>query len=121
VGGRNYNTIAPPLPRWRLNFPVTWNYQNHSAKIIGHFLSRILDEHSARPKGSLAEMKAMITFDLQYGYTVKNWIGKQLDFRIGIYNVFDNLPPPTQDLNGYETLLYDPRGRMGYAKLVATY
>lgn len=121
VGSRNYNTIAPPLPRWRINVPVTWHYGQHSANVIAHFLSSILNDNDVHQDGSLGEMKAMITFDLQYGYTVKDWIGKQLDFRIGIYNVFDNLPPPTQDLNGFETLLYDPRGRMGYAKLIATY
>jgi hypothetical protein len=41
--------------------------------------------------------------------------------RIGFFNVFDTYPPVTNDQNGHETLLYDPRGRMIYANLKATF
>jgi outer membrane receptor protein involved in Fe transport len=121
VGSRNYNTIAPPLPRWRLNFPVAWTLNGHTASVITHFISSIANDNDVAPNGSLGKLPAMVTFDLQYGYTVRDWIGKELSFRIGAYNLLDKLPPATRDTNGFEAMLYDPRGRMVYARLVAMY
>lgn len=121
VGKRNYQTFAPPLPRWRLNFPIQWGLAGHSASLIAHYLSAIQDDNAIAQDGSLGELAAMLTFDAQYGYTVRDWFGQEFTFRIGVYNVFDAMPPPTRDTNGFETLLYDPRGRMLYAKLSGTF
>jgi len=121
VGSRNYNTIAPPLPRWRINFPLAWSFNGHTASVITRFISSVANDNDVAADGSLGELKSMVTFDLQYGYAVKDWIAKELSFRIGVYNVFDKLPPPTRDTNGFESMLYDPRGRIAYARLVAMY
>jgi iron complex outermembrane receptor protein len=121
VGSRNYQTFAPPLPRWKLNIPVGWNMAGHSITLIGHYLSGIEDDNAIGPGGSVGELPAQMTFDAQYGYLVKDWIGKELTIRVGVYNVFDVLPQQTRDLNGFETLLYDPRGAMAYAKLSAVF
>ncbi|HEY2734415.1 MAG TPA: hypothetical protein VGI70_10545, partial [Polyangiales bacterium] len=121
VGSRNYATFAPPLPRWRFNIPITWSFLGHSATVIGHYMSGIEDDNDIHADGTLGRLSPMFTVDLQYGYTVKDWIGKELTFRIGVYNIADTFPPATHDLNGYETLLYDPRGRTVYAKLSSTF
>jgi iron complex outermembrane receptor protein len=117
VGSRNYQNFAPPLPRWRLNIPLGWNFRGHTASIIAHYLSGLEDDDDVDANGNVGHLKAIVTFDAQYGYTIKDWIGKELSFRIGFYNIFDVLPPPTKDINGFEALLYDPRGRMVYAKM----
>ncbi|MET0387826.1 MAG: TonB-dependent receptor [Polyangiales bacterium] len=121
VGSRNYNTFVPPLPRWRINVPVTWGYKGHMASVIGRYLSAIENDNAIDQNGNPAILNAMFTIDVQYGYTLRNFIGKELSMRIGLYNLFDRLPPPTRDNNGFEAMLYDPRGRMVYAKLISTF
>jgi iron complex outermembrane recepter protein len=121
VGKRNYQTFAPPLPRWRLNFPLQWGLKGHSANVTAHYLSAIEDDNAIAPDGSLGELASIVTFDAQYGYTVRDWFGQEFAFRVGVYNLFDAMPTPTRDINGFETMLYDPRGRMVYAKMSATF
>ena len=92
------------------------------ASAIGHYIDGFDDDAAANADGSLDEVDAMITFDLQYGYTLSDTVGKELTFRIGMYNVFDTIPPPVSSaglsLTGYEARAHDPRGRMVYAKLI---
>jgi outer membrane receptor protein involved in Fe transport len=121
VGSRNYNTIAPPLPRWRIHAPIVWTFNKHMATLMLHYTSSISNDNDVQADGRLAELSAQLTADLQYGYTIPDWIGKELSLRVGIYNIFDTLPPATRDTNGFETMLYDPRGRMAYLKLAASY
>jgi iron complex outermembrane receptor protein len=121
VGSRNYNTFAPPLPRWRFNIPVGWTMAGHTLTIIGHYMTSIEDDNAVNANGSLGRLDAVFTLDAQYGYAIKDWIGKELVFRIGVYNMFDTLPQQTRDLNGFESMLYDPRGAMVYAKASATF
>jgi outer membrane receptor protein involved in Fe transport len=121
VGLRNYNTFAPPLPRWRFNLPVGWSIGGHVLTIIGHYMTAIEDDNAVQANGSLGVLDGVFTLDAQYGYTVKDWVGKELTLRIGVYNMFDTLPQQTYDLNGFESMLYDPRGAMFYAKASATF
>jgi outer membrane receptor protein involved in Fe transport len=121
VGSRNYQTFAPPLPRWKFNIPVGWSMNGHTITVIGHYLSGLEDDNAVQPDASLGRLPAQLILDAQYGYTIKDWIGKELTLRVGVYNIFDTLPTQTRDLNGFETLLYDPRGTMAYAKVSATF
>ncbi|HET8934594.1 MAG TPA: TonB-dependent receptor plug domain-containing protein, partial [Polyangiales bacterium] len=121
VGSRNYNNLAPPLPRFRFNFPVYWSYGPHSVSMIAHWLSGLENDNDVDANGNLGHLAARVTVDLQYGVTIPNWLGKELSFRVGAYNLFDTFPPVTRDQNGHETLLYDPRGRVAYANLKAVF
>ena len=66
VGSRNFNNIAPPLPRWRFNFPLYWSLGGHSASLIAHYVSGLENDNAVGPDGRLAAMPAQVTFDLQY-------------------------------------------------------
>jgi iron complex outermembrane recepter protein len=121
VGSRNYQTFAPPLPRWKFNLPISWGLSGHTVTVIAHYVSGLEDDNRIAQDGSLGRLPAQMTFDAQYGYTIKDWIGKELTLRAGVYNIFDTLPHQTRDLNGFETLLYDPRGTMVYAKVSALF
>ena len=119
VGSRNYGNLAPPLPRFRFNFPIYWTLKQHTVSAMVHWLSGIEDDNAVDQNGNLGHLPARVTLDLQYAVTISDWIGKELGIRVGLYNVFDTVPPATRD--GYEMLLYDPRGRMFYANLNATF
>ena len=118
AGKRNQSNFAPPIPRWRVNFPIAFTLAGHTASAIGHFIGGMDDDAQPRVDGSFDWIKPMFTLDLQYGYTFKNVIGEEIALRIGMYNVFDADPP---HVNGsafaYELGIHDPRGRMYYAKL----
>jgi iron complex outermembrane receptor protein len=118
AGKRNANNFAPAIPRWRVNFPVSLSVAGHSLSAIPHFISGLEDDVQPNVDGSFDSIDAWFSLDLQYGYTFKNVIGKEMALRVGVYNVFDEDPP---HVNGsavaYEAGLHDPRGRMIYAKL----
>jgi outer membrane receptor protein involved in Fe transport len=122
VGSRNVaNFTNLPLPQWRVNFPLVFLYEGHSASAMGHFISDLVDDNNVLPGDKLGHVDAQFTFDLQYGYTIKDWIGKELTARIGMYNVLDAVPPSANATAGYDVMLYDPRGRMVYAKLISQF
>lgn len=118
AGKRNANNFVPPIPRWRVNFPITFSVAGHSATAITHLISGMEDDVLPHPDGSFDWISSWLSLDLQYGYTFKNFIGDELALRVGVYNVFDADPP---HVNGsaaaYEAAVHDPRGRMLYAKL----
>ena len=123
VGQRNFNNVWQSMPRWRVNMPVTWSYLGHSVTFVTHYISSYLDDVDPRADGSFTTISAWVTFDAQYSYTVKNWLGRELTARIGVYNLADADPPRVNGLTySYDyTLAADPRGRMVYAKLIAQF
>jgi outer membrane receptor protein involved in Fe transport len=122
VGLRNFNNVWQAMPRWRVNFPVTWSYLGHSASFITHYISGYLDDVDPRADGSFDSISAWVTFDAQYSYTIKNWLGRELTMRIGVYNLADADPPKVNGLTtSFDYTLHDPRGRMVFAKLIAQF
>ncbi len=122
AGIRNFNNVWQAMPRLKVNFPLTWSYLGHSASFITHFISSYQDDVNPRPDGSFDTISAWVTFDVQYGYTLKNWIGREVTARIGLYNLFDASPPRVNGLTtSYDYTLHDPRGRMLFAKLSAQF
>jgi iron complex outermembrane receptor protein len=122
LGGRNFNNLWPAFPRWKVNFPVTWTYLGHAASFITHYVSSVEDDVNPKPDGSFDTVSSWITFDVMYSYTIKDMIGKELTFRVGLYNIADSPPPSVNGLTtSYEITLHDPRGRMLYGKLIAQF
>jgi outer membrane receptor protein involved in Fe transport len=122
AGIRNFNNVWQSMPRLKVNFPLTWSYLGHSASFITHFISGYQDDVNPRPDGSFDSISPWVTFDAQYSYTLKNFIGKELTARIGVYNLFDADPPRVNGLtSSYDYTLHDPRGRMVFAKMIAQF
>ncbi|MET0388984.1 MAG: TonB-dependent receptor, partial [Polyangiales bacterium] len=123
LGNRNSNNIAPPLPRLRVNLPVSWLYGGHALSFIARYLGPLADDSDAGRSGNFrGEIDAFFTMDLQYSYTFENWIGEATTLRVGVVNVADTDPPVvTTETTGYEPMLHDPRGRVVYAKLITKF
>jgi outer membrane receptor protein involved in Fe transport len=130
AGFRNsYSATIPPVPRWKINFPVTWVYSGHNVAVITHFVSSVLDDqfgaNNAGKSVVLPVVSSWTTIDAQYGYTLKDFIGKELTFRVGVYNLLNSAPPnavgSALNLAGFDPELHDPRGRMLYAKLISQF
>lgn len=118
AGKRNSTNFAPPIPRWRVNFPVTFTLAGHSLSAIPRYISGMDDDMQPNLDGSFDRISPWFSLDLQYGYNFENVIGRRMELRVGVYNLFDEDPP---HVNGsaipYEAAVHDPRGRMLYAKL----
>jgi iron complex outermembrane recepter protein len=118
AGKRNADNYAPPVPRWRVNFPLTFTVGGHSASAIPHFISGMQDDIEPNADGSFDSIDAWFSLDLQYSYTLEDVIGEKIALRVGCYNIADADPP---SVNGsaaaYEAAVHDPRGRMIYATL----
>jgi iron complex outermembrane recepter protein len=122
AGVRNFNNVWQAMPRWRVNFPITWTYLGHAVTFITHYTSSYEDDVNPRPDGSFTTISAWTTLDAQYSYTLKNTFGRELTVRVGVYNMFDADPPKVNGLLvSYDHTLADPRGRMLYAKLIAQF
>jgi outer membrane receptor for ferrienterochelin and colicin len=122
LGKRNSGNSANAIPVWRVNFPLIWTISDHSASVIGHYISGVEDDVEPNPDGSFDEIDAWFTLDLQYGYTLREVIGEELSLRVGCYNVFNKFPPPVNGLAAsFEAELHDPRGRMFYARLASQF
>jgi len=118
AGKRNATNFAPAIPRWRLNLPVTFTLAGHSLSAIPRYISGFDDDLQPNVDGSFDRIGAWLSLDLQYGYVLKNVIGKELALRVGVYNLFDADPPRVNgSAAAYELGTHDPRGRMIYAKL----
>jgi outer membrane receptor protein involved in Fe transport len=122
VGKRNANNAANAIPVWRVNFPLIWAISDHSASVIGHYISSVEDDVTPNPDGSFDTIDAWFTLDLQYGYTLRDVIGEELSLRVGCYNVLNQFPPKVNGLAAaFEAELHDPRGRMFYARLASQF
>jgi len=118
AGKRNATNFAPAIPRWRVNFPVTFSVAGHSVTAIPRYVSGLDDDVQPNLDGSFDRIGSWFSLDLQYGYRMENVIGKDMVLRVGVYNVFDEEPPHVNGSSvAYEAGLHDPRGRMIYAKL----
>jgi iron complex outermembrane receptor protein len=122
VGMRNFNNVWQSMPRWKVNFPITWSYERQAVSFITHYIGSYKDDVNPNPDGSYDTISAWVTFDLQYSYTVRNWIGRELTARVGVYNLADADPPRVNGTtSSYDYTLHDPRGRMVFAKLMTQF
>jgi outer membrane receptor protein involved in Fe transport len=123
VGNRNSNNLAPPVPRLRMNLPVSWVHYGHAASFTAHYISAIEDDSENGHKGDFSgSIDAFFTMDAQYGYTIEDWVGDALTFRVGVTNLTDQDPPiVTTETTGFEAMLHDPRGRLVYAKMISEF
>ncbi|MDD9942602.1 MAG: TonB-dependent receptor [Myxococcales bacterium] len=117
VGNRNATNYVPPMPVLRANFPLSWLFDGHAASLVVHHVGPVDDD-----KDVSVTIDAMTTIDLQYGYTIEDWIGHSLTLRVGAINLLDQDPPVVaSDQLGFDPEIHDPRGRMLYAKLTGEF
>jgi outer membrane receptor protein involved in Fe transport len=118
----NTNVLAIAIPRLKANFPITWSFMGHSLTFITHYIDGYKDDVNPLADGSFTKVDPWITFDAQYAYRLKDFIGEEMVFRIGVYNMFDADPPRVNGLTtSYDVTVHDPRGRMIYAKVSAQF
>jgi iron complex outermembrane recepter protein len=121
AGNRNSATAAPALPRLKLNIPLFAGFGGHSLTATGHYISGYEDD-IANPDMTYRMVDAWVTIDLQYAYSLRDIIGKELILRIGCANLLDRQPSYVNGVAAaYDVEVHEPRGRMLYADMSAEF
>jgi iron complex outermembrane receptor protein len=121
VGRRNAQTsLAPPLPRWRLNSRVSWLRGRHSLVILTHFVQHVEEDSIFFDFGLVSgNVPSVTSVDASYSLTWDGLTGEGTTtaFTLGVIDAFQSAGEPILALGNSETLLHDPRGRRFYARI----
>ncbi|MCB1665238.1 MAG: TonB-dependent receptor [Pseudomonadales bacterium] len=127
AGNQNNNTGAvPPMPRWKGNLSLGWLRGQHSANITGHYIHHMVfdaDKFSYQARMPFSNyrdpsmLRSSLIFDASYNYTGYEALGGEFSLTVGARNLFDRMPQKVPMLGGMESVLYDPTGRMLYARI----
>ena len=105
----------PPIPEIRINGRLGWNYGGHSATLIGRFTDEVREDSGDNRNPD--NIDGEVIFDASYTYHFDDLFGTQSMITIGGINIFDTQTDPIFAFGGLETLLYDPRGALWYARV----
>ncbi|MDP1931392.1 MAG: TonB-dependent receptor [Gammaproteobacteria bacterium] len=114
---------APPLPRTKFNFGISWMRDAHSARILTKYTDDVIFGNLApvtlaNPPATVAgvrkNVKGGYRTDINYGYTMDGIMGfgQSANISLAVRNVFDWEPTRLPIQGGLETRLYDPYGRV---------
>ena len=127
VGNQNDLTGAvPPLPRWKANLSLGWSLGQHSANLTTRYIHDIdFDANKFAYQANLPfsnyrdvdVLRASTIVDAAYNYRQLEALGGEFSFTVGARNLFDRMPQKVPMLGGMESVLYDPTGRMLYARV----
>lgn len=123
-GSNNGDTgKAPPLPKLKANFTISWLRDQHSVRMITKYtddvdfgnLAPVTLRNSPATTGGLRipVVKGGYRSDLNYGYTMESLFGfgQSANISFAVRNMFDWMPTRLPIQGGLETRLYDPYGR----------
>lgn len=126
-GQQNDNTGAvPPMPEWKANLNLGWMMGQHSANVTVRYIDDLVFD--ANPFSfqrflpfsnyrATSELHASTIVDAAYNFSDVEALGGDFVFTVGARNLFDRLPQKVPMLGGMESVLYDPTGRMVYARV----
>ena len=118
AGNRNFSNFGSPTPSWRFNTGMSWTNEDHDFRFYIRHISGMDDDQNAGSR-----VGAMTTVDAQYTFNLGGLFdgGDGSSIQLGGINAFDKAPPYVSTNGGYESRTHDPRGRMVYAKLSASF
>lgn len=113
AGSRNFTNPFSSAPEWRINVNLDWTKGNQAAGAIVRYISSYTDDN-----GGGAKINSHTTLDLQYSYYLDQLFGTSqgTSLTAGVLNVFDNDPPFAVGVQGFDSKVHDPRGRMIYVR-----
>lgn len=144
VDRRNSLNFFAPVPNLRFNASTSYANGGHSGVVFVRYIDSFIDDQncgggdtpedfvgselvgdgfSVCPAGfDFFEIDRQVTVDAQYTYEFEPFgILQGAAISVGAINLFDNLPPFINSDGGFETRTHDPRGRMVYVRLQASF
>jgi outer membrane receptor protein involved in Fe transport len=141
VGNYNsQNAVARPLPEWKVNGTLNWNFNNHRAFLIVRYVDSLTTDVLDGTTGFFAATAAlagnqgvaddltkqlsdhvipsMTTADIQYTYTFGELgILRNSAISLGIMNFTNEDAPAIGVVTAFDGTLHDGRGRMWFLRL----
>ena len=116
AGNRNYNTFARSLPKWRGQIGATWAHGPSTLGATVRMIGRYRDDQNGN-----AVIPGQATVDAQYTFRFAAVWGLKEGpaISLGAINLTDRDPPPINTNAGYDSKVFDPRGRVFYVRLQA--
>ena len=93
---------------------LTWDFGNHSASATTNYFDSFKDLSELNIEEINRLVDDIVTFDLQYGYSIKTGKQERAVFSFGIRNIFDK--KTTQILNSNSRVV-DQNGRVAYGSI----
>ncbi|MEX2131596.1 MAG: hypothetical protein WD772_08915 [Pseudohongiellaceae bacterium] len=93
---------------------LSWDFGNHSASATTNYFDSFKDLSELNLEEINKLVEDIVTFDLQYGYSIKTGMLERAEFSFGIRNIFDK--KTTQILNNNNRVV-DQNGRVAYGSI----
>ncbi len=141
-GVGNYNSqnpVARPLPEWRINGTLNWNFNNHRVFLIVKYVDDLVSDIPAGTRGFFAatarlggndsvaddladtKIESMTTADIQYNYTFNDLgVLQNSTLGVGIMNFTNEEAPNIAVVTAYDGTLHDGRGRMFFLRFTGS-
>lgn len=112
-GNRNFTNPFRSTPVWRANTSLNWHSGAHDANLTVRYIDSYHNDQGD------TEVAAWTTLDAQYSLTLADFFAAKTTLTIGANNVLDRDPPSLGDRirPGYDDVVHDVRGRIGYAQI----
>jgi hypothetical protein len=114
------------MPQLKANLSLGWLRGQHSANMTVRYIDsmvfdanpfsfqRLLPFSNFR---TVTELHESTIVDAAYNFSQLEALGGEFTLTLGARNLFDRLPQKVPMLGGMESVLYDPTGRMVYARI----
>ncbi len=118
AGKRNFANFGTPTPKLRGNASLTWSGETMQLAGFVRYIGGMDDDQNPGTR-----IGSMTTVDLQYRLNMSAFYdgGEGISLTVGLINAFDKAPPQVFTNGGFESRTHDPRGRMAYVNLSASF
>ena len=122
TGRWNSLTFGSPSVPWRGTLRTTWNLGRHSVMAAARYTDSFVNDRATSTPGDRT-FKTYMPIDVSYTYRVDEDFGPAQGFSLalGAQNVLDDLPDTVDYLNHMAANVYDYRGRLVWARIVANF
>jgi iron complex outermembrane recepter protein len=119
VGSRNYANSGSPTPEFRGVVSAAWTHGDAGLNVFVRYIDGYRDD---RPGPGDGRVEDVTTVDLQGHRDLSGlWTGPDLRIAFGATNVFDQRPPRVVSELGFDPRVHDPRGRLLYLRVTASF
>jgi len=128
TGNQNANTnIVPPIPQLKAQAVLNWVRNRHSASALVnwqkdvYFDDQVNNALTGLQPPADGKIDSIAYVNVNYQYMFEDLFGSEVAFRVGVNNLFDELPQLLPILGGFESRLQTPWGRQYFVSADVTF
>ncbi len=129
VGSRNGANFGTATPQLRFNGGLGWELGPHSINTFVRYIGSLRNDEPVAATSAFAPIvnppsPPQVTWDAQYNLNLSQLLGweqRGVTLAFGGINLLSNEPPPINESIGFESRVFDPRGRILYFRTTFTF